>query len=79
MADTVDSKSAVARRVGSSPTIRIYYLSTLYMGCAFIFLYSNTPTQINYRKSQNTLLTHLLNFCILENSRVALSHGLNTK
>ena len=43
MADTVDSKSAVARRVGSSPTIRIYYLSTLYMGCAFIFLYSQTP------------------------------------
>ena len=27
MADTVDSKSAVARRVGSSPTIRIYYLN----------------------------------------------------
>ena len=37
MADTVDSKSAVARRVGSSPTIRIYYLSTLYIECAFIF------------------------------------------
>ena len=37
MADTVDSKSAVARRVGSSPTIRIYYLSTLYIECAVIF------------------------------------------
>ena len=37
MADTVDSKSAAARRVGSSPTIRIYYLSALYMECAFIF------------------------------------------
>lgn len=28
MADTVDSKSAVARRVGSSPTIRIYFRHT---------------------------------------------------
>lgn len=37
MADTVDSKSAAARRVGSSPTIRIYYLSTLHIKCAFIF------------------------------------------
>lgn len=79
MADTVDSKSAAARRVGSSPTIRIYYLSTLDIECAFIFLYSNTPTQINYRKSQNTLLTHLSNFYILENSRVTLFYRLNTK
>ena len=52
MADTVDSKSAVARRVGSSPTIRIYYLSTLFISVLLFFLYSNTPTQINCRKSQ---------------------------
>ena len=45
MADTVDSKSAVARRVGSSPTIRIYYLSTLDIECAFIFfIFKHTNT-----------------------------------
>ena len=41
MADTVDSKSAAARRVGSSPTIRIYYLSTLFIS-VLLFLYSQT-------------------------------------
>ena len=76
MADTVDSKSTVARRVGSSPTIRIYYSSTL-IKSVLLFLY--TPTQINYLKSQNTLLTHLLNFYILENSHITLFHRLNTK
>ena len=76
MADTVDSKSAVARRVGSSPTIRIYYSSTLFIS-VLLFLY--TPTQINCLKSQNTLLTHLLNFYILDNSRITLFHRLNTK
>ena len=36
-ADTLDSKSSAERCVGSSPTIRIYDLSTLYIECAFIF------------------------------------------
>ena len=51
------------------------FTHTLY-GVCFYFLY--TPTQINYRKSQNTLLTHLLNFYILDNSRITLFHRLST-
>ena len=51
------------------------FTHTLY-GVCFYFLY--TPTQINYRKSQNTLLTHLFNFYILDNSRITLFHRLST-
>ena len=45
MADTVDSKSAVARRVGSSPTIRIYYLSTLFISVLLFFIFKRNKVR----------------------------------